>query len=75
MAMFALAVRLLYGEIQSGKITWDKFTEGLTSVPPMYLVMAAFLIALNYGLLVTYDLLALPLQFFFGQRDITFYEM
>ncbi len=40
-------------------ITWEEFMAGLTGVPPLYLVFAAFLIALNYGLLITYDLLAL----------------
>ncbi len=33
--------------------------EGLTGVPPLYLGIAALLIALNYGLLICYDLLAL----------------
>ena len=55
--LFALAIRLLVHEASS--ITWDAFKSGLTSVPPLYLGFAAFLIALNYGLLITYDLLAL----------------
>ena len=33
--------------------------DGLTGVPPSYLGIAAILIALNYGLLICYDLLAL----------------
>ena len=33
--------------------------RGLTGVPPTQIAIAAFLIALNYGLLIAYDLLAL----------------
>ena len=55
--LFALAIRLLILEAKS--ITWDEFVAGLTGVPPLYLTFAAFLIALNYGLLICYDLLAL----------------
>ena len=55
--LFVLAIRLLIHEAQS--ITWDEFMAGLTGVPPLYLAFAAFLIALNYGLLISYDLLAL----------------
>ena len=55
--LFILAVRLLIREAQS--ITWDEFMAGLTGVPPLYLGIAAFLIALNYVLLISYDLLAL----------------
>ena len=54
-----LAVKLLIQEVQTGHITWDKFVAGLTGVPPLYLGIAALLIALNYGLLICYDLLAL----------------
>jgi len=57
--LFVLAIRLLIREIQTGNITWDKFVAGLTGVPPLYLGIAALLIALNYGLLICYDLLAL----------------
>ncbi len=56
-ALFALAVRLLIGEAH--RITWEDFMSGLTGVPPSQIAIAAFLIALNYGLLVAYDLLAL----------------
>ncbi len=56
-ALFALAVRLLAHE--AGSITWEDFRDGLISVPPLYLAFAAFLISLNYGLLISYDLLAL----------------
>jgi uncharacterized membrane protein YbhN (UPF0104 family) len=52
-----LAIRLLIHEVRS--ITWDEFMAGLTGVPPLYLLFAALLIALNYGLLISYDLLAL----------------
>lgn len=55
--LFLLAIRLLINEAHS--ITWDDFVAGLTGVPPLYLLFAAFLIALNYGLLISYDLLAL----------------
>ena len=55
-ALFILAVRLLIHEAHS--ITWDDFMEGLSGVPPLYLAFAAFLISLNYGLLISYDLLA-----------------
>ncbi len=57
--LFILAIRLLIREVENGNITKDKFIEGLTGVPPLYLAIAALLIALNYGLLICYDLLAL----------------
>ncbi len=56
-ALFALAVRLLIREAH--QITWDEFVRGLTGVPASQIVIAAFLIALNYGLLIAYDILAL----------------
>lgn len=56
-ALFIFAIRLLVREAQN--ISWEKFTAGMTSVPVVYLGIAAFLIALNYGLLIAYDLLAL----------------
>lgn len=55
--MFILAIRLLIREANT--ITWEDFKAGWTGVPPLYLAFAAFLIALNYGLLISYDLLAL----------------
>ena len=55
--LFVLAIRLLYREVQG--ITWEDFMAGLTGVRPLYIGFAAFLIALNYGLLTAYDLLAL----------------
>ncbi|MGB1927450.1 MAG: lysylphosphatidylglycerol synthase domain-containing protein [Rubripirellula sp.] len=55
--LFGLAVRLLIRESQN--ITWEDFKTGLTGVEPIYLGIAAFLVALNYGLLAGYDLLAL----------------
>lgn len=57
LALFALAIRLLWGEIQG--ITWEEFVLGLTGVPPLQIGMAAFLITLNYVLLIAYDILAL----------------
>ena len=56
-ALFGFAIRLLVQE--ASKISKDEFLQGLTSVEPAYLLIAAFLIALNYGLLTCYDLLAL----------------
>ncbi|MBL6725095.1 MAG: UPF0104 family protein [Rubripirellula sp.] len=55
--LFGLAVRLLI--LESRNITWEEFKTGFTGVPPVYLAIATFLVALNYGLLVGYDLLAL----------------
>ena len=55
--LFGLAVKLLYGEIQ--KVTWEEFRAGLVDVPVEYLLIAVFLVALNYGMLSCYDLLAL----------------
>ena len=57
LALFALAVRLLVHEVMS--ISREEFLAGLTSVPLTYLGIAVFLTALNYGLLIGYDLLAL----------------
>jgi uncharacterized membrane protein YbhN (UPF0104 family) len=54
---FALAMQLLWREVK--EVKWEEFEAGLTSVPLSYLAIAAFLIALNYGLLIAYDLLAL----------------
>lgn len=50
-------MQLLWREIK--EVDWQEFEAGLTSIPLLYLAIAAFLIALNYGLLITYDLLAL----------------
>ncbi|TWT92079.1 putative bifunctional lysylphosphatidylglycerol flippase/synthetase [Stieleria varia] len=55
--LFVLAIRLLIREANS--ITWDDFVAGITGVPITQILIAAFLIALNYGLLIAYDLLAL----------------
>jgi len=55
--LFALAVRMLVRE--AGKVTWEEFTAGLTGVPLPYLLTATFMVALNYGLLICYDILAL----------------
>lgn len=52
-----MAMRLLWNEVKH--VDWEDFQAGLTSVPLTYLGIAAFLIALNYGLLIAYDLLAL----------------
>ena len=56
-ALFALAIRLLIHEAR--QITWEEFMRGLTGVPAGQIAIAAFLIALNYGLLIAYDILAL----------------
>lgn len=55
--LFLLAVRLLIHEARS--ITPQDFLAGLISVPPIYLGFAILLTALNYGLLIGYDILAL----------------
>ncbi|WP_231615519.1 putative bifunctional lysylphosphatidylglycerol flippase/synthetase [Novipirellula artificiosorum] len=55
--LFVLAMNLLWREAH--EVTWEQFKAGFTGVPAIYLCIAAFLIALNYGLLITYDLLAL----------------
>ncbi len=55
--LFALAMRLLIKEART--ITWEEFVSGITTVPPLYLAIAALLIAMNYGLFICYDLLAL----------------
>ena len=55
--LFGMAVWLLYGKVKD--ITWDEFMAGLTGVPPAQIAIAAILIAMNYVLLMTYDLLAL----------------
>ncbi len=57
LALFALAVKLLVQEVMT--ISREAFLTGLTSVPITYLGIAIFLTALNYGLLIGYDLLAL----------------
>ena len=56
-ALFLFAIRLLAKE--AAKISWEQFKADMTSVPVVYIGIAAFLIALNYGLLIAYDLLAL----------------
>ena len=55
--LFTLAVRLLIHEIQ--RITWEDFVRGYESVPNSQIAIAAWLITLNYGLLIAYDLLGL----------------
>lgn len=55
--LFVLAIRLLIGEAQ--KTTWEEFHRALTGVPILYLIFAVVLVAMNYVLLATYDLLAL----------------
>ncbi|TWU24411.1 Inner membrane protein YbhN [Novipirellula galeiformis] len=55
--LFLLAIKLLWREAH--EVTWADFKGGFTGVPAIYLGIATFLIALNYGLLIAYDLLAL----------------
>lgn len=55
--LFALAVRLLIREAK--EISWETFVAGWTGVPPISLAIAACLVALNYGMLISYDLLGL----------------
>lgn len=55
--LFGLSVRLLAAELS--EVSWAEFKSGLTGIRPIYLVFAAILIAMNYALLISYDLLAL----------------
>lgn len=55
--LFVWAVSLLIGEAQ--KTSWEEFRGALTAIPRLHLAMAALLIAMNYALLLTYDLLAI----------------
>lgn len=55
--LFSAAIVLLVRDLQ--KIEWDDFVAGVTGVPPLYLAFAALMVALNYCLLTTYDMLAL----------------
>ncbi|MEO1528284.1 MAG: UPF0104 family protein [Planctomycetota bacterium] len=55
--LFTLAVRLLIHEVR--RITWEDFVRGYESVPNTQIAMAAWLITLNYGLLIAYDILGL----------------
>ncbi len=57
MGLFIAAIKLLIGEAK--KISWEEFWDALTGIPLIYLGIAALLIAMNYVLLTTYDLLAL----------------
>lgn len=57
LALFSAAIVLLVREAKD--ISWDDFVAGVTGAPPLYLALAAVLIALNYCLLITYDMLAL----------------
>lgn len=55
--LFAAATWILLDKLQ--EITWEEFREGITGVPPTSIVLAVLMIALNYALLITYDILAL----------------
>ncbi|QEG39988.1 putative bifunctional lysylphosphatidylglycerol flippase/synthetase [Roseimaritima ulvae] len=55
--LFVVAVRLLIGE--ANKISWEEFRGAVLGVPRIYLLIAALLIAMNYVMLMAYDLLAL----------------
>ena len=57
LALFSAAIVLLVREARD--ISWDDFVAGVTGAPPLYLALAAILVALNYCLLITYDMLAL----------------
>lgn len=52
--LFALAMRLLWSSYDQ-----EKFLDGLRKVPLPYVLVASFLVTLNYVLLVCYDILAL----------------
>ena len=55
--LFGLSVRLLASELST--VSWEEFRRGLTGIRPIYLVFAVVLIAMNYALLISYDLLAM----------------
>lgn len=55
--VFVFAIRLLIQK--ASQIPREEFVGGLTSIEPVYLLISALLIVLNYGLLTCYDLLAL----------------
>ncbi|MEL6110830.1 MAG: UPF0104 family protein [Planctomycetota bacterium] len=55
--LFTLAVRLLIHEAR--QITWEDFVRGYEGVPNTQIAIAAWLITLNYGLLIAYDILGL----------------
>ena len=55
--MFVLAMRLLLKELQN--VTWEEFRLGMSNVPIAQILMAALLVAMNYVLLIAYDLLGL----------------
>ncbi|MCD0463413.1 UPF0104 family protein [Roseiconus lacunae] len=55
--LFLLALRLLVNEAR--QITWEEFKRGFTGVPLSQILIAAFLVALNYIMLTAYDILAL----------------
>lgn len=55
--LFGLSIRLLLHE--AGQTSWAEFKSGLTGIRTIYLVFAAVLIAMNYALLTSYDILAL----------------
>lgn len=55
--LFVGAIRLLIGEAK--QISWEEFRAAVVGVPRIYLLIAALLIAMNYAMLMAYDLLAL----------------
>ena len=55
--LFGLSIRLLMRE--AAETSWEQFVSGLTGIRPVYLAFAAILIAMNYALLTSYDILAL----------------
>ena len=57
LALFILAVRLLLHEAKH--ITWQEFKTGIESVRPLYLMIAAILVTLNYVLYTSYDVLGI----------------
>ena len=57
LVLFSAAIVLLVREARD--ISWDDFMAGVTGAPPLYLAIAAVLVAMNYFLLITYDMLAL----------------
>ncbi|MEM6689323.1 MAG: YbhN family protein [Planctomycetota bacterium] len=55
--VFGLAIQMLVGELQT--IKWTEFKQGFQSIPIGQVIVATFLVAMNYVLLAGYDLLAI----------------
>jgi glycosyltransferase 2 family protein len=64
--LFSAALYVLYGEVR--RVTWEQFVSSIEGIPPVNLALAAGIVALNYAVLCSYDLLALR----YLQRHVPF---